>query len=129
MDGDDSGVSLYGFSAPVGEALATRTAAPHPPVSASSSSLACLAPPVKFGRRAQGDRDLPVEGSAGRLSGHPVTVFRAGGRSCTVSVVLDDPAAVAGALRDQMEPADLMELTFILAEATADVLRQRNQTH
>jgi hypothetical protein len=44
-------------------------------------------------------------------------------------VVLDDPAAVAGALRDQMEPADLMELMIILAEVTADVLRQRNQTH
>lgn len=52
-------------------------------------------------------------------------VSRVDGRSCTLSVVLDDPAAVAQTLRDQMEPADLMELMFILAEATADVLRQR----
>ena len=46
-----------------------------------------------------------------------------------MSVVLDDPAAVAQALRDQMKPADLMELMFILAGATADVLRQRHQTN
>jgi hypothetical protein len=42
-------------------------------------------------------------------------------------VVLDDPAVVAQALREQMEPADLMELMFILAEATAGVLRQQKQ--
>jgi hypothetical protein len=58
-----------------------------------------------------------------------VTVSRVGYRSGTLSVVLDDPAGVAQALREQMEPADSMDLMFILAEATADVLRQRNQTH
>lgn len=108
--------------------LATRTAAPHPAVSAPPSSSVCLAPPAKFGRRAQAARDLRIGVSAGRLSGQPVTVSRAGDRSRTLSLVVDDPAAVARALRDQMEPADLMELVFILAEATAEILRQRNHT-
>jgi len=118
-------VSLW-FVGPGGNVLATRTAAPHPLVSASPSSSAGLAPPAKFGRRAQAARGLHREGSAGRLSG-----YRDGfpGRRPirALSVVLDDPAAVAQALGDQMEPADLMELMFILAEATAEVLRQRKQ--
>lgn len=109
--------------------LATLTAVPHPPVSAPPSSPACLAPPAKFGRRAQAVRDLHVEVSAGRLFEHPVRVSPAGYRSDTLSVVLDNLAAVAQALREQMQPADLMDLMFILAEATADVLRQRNQMH
>ena len=35
--------------------------------------------------------------------------------------LLDNPAAAARSLRAHMEPADLMELTLILAEAAADV--------
>lgn len=56
-----------------------------------------------------------------------MTAPRAGDRSRTLSVVVDDPAAVAQALHDQMEPADLSELIVLLAEAMADVLRQRKQ--
>jgi hypothetical protein len=44
-----------------------------------------------------------------------------------VSVLLDDPAAAALSLRTHMEPADLMELVLILAEAAADVLRERKK--
>ena len=51
-----------------------------------------------------------------------------GDRSRTLRVLIDDPAAVAHALREQMNPADLSELIVILAEALADVLRQRTQT-
>jgi hypothetical protein len=58
-----------------------------------------------------------------------VTASRAGDRSRTLCVVVDvdDPAAVAQALHDQMEPADLKELIVILAEALADLLRHRTQ--
>jgi hypothetical protein len=82
---------------------------------------------VRFGRSAQATRDLPTEVSAGGRFGQPVTASRAGDRSRTLCVVVDDPAAVAQALHDQMEPADLKELIVILAEALADVLRHRTQ--
>jgi hypothetical protein len=108
--------------------LATRTAAPLPTVGAPSHSPACLVPPVRFGRRAQAACDLPLGASAGGLSEQSMTTFRAGARSRTLSVVVDDPAAVAQALHDRMEPADLRELIVILAEAIADVLRQRTQS-
>ena len=107
--------------------LATRTAAPLPSVGAPPSPPVCLVPPVTFGRRTQAVRDLPLGVFAGGLSGQPVTVSPAGDRSRTLSVVVDDPAAVAQALHDQMAPADLRELIVILAEAIADVLRQRKQ--
>ena len=67
--------------------------------------------------------------SAGWLSGHPATSRQAGYRSHTLCVVVDDPAAAALVLRNQMKPADLMELVLILAEAAADVLGKRRQMH
>ena len=51
----------------------------------------------------------------------------AGYRSRTLCVVVDDPAAAALALRNQMKPADLIELILILAELAADMLRKRKQ--
>ena len=57
-----------------------------------------------------------------------MTVFWGTDRSRALSVVVDDPAALARVLREQMKPADLMELVVILAEAMAEVLRQRNHT-
>jgi hypothetical protein len=54
-----------------------------------------------------------------------VLVPRVGYRRRTVSVVLDDPVAAARCLRNHMEPADLMELIVILAEAAADVVGKR----
>jgi hypothetical protein len=87
--------------------------------------LGSLAPPVTFGRLAQDTRDLHANVSAGRLSGHPTTV-QADYRPRILSVLLDDPAA-ALSLRTHMEPADLMELILILAEAAADVLREQKE--
>ena len=84
---------------------------------------------MKFGRTAQAARDLHAEVAAGWLAGHPVATRQAGYRPRTLCVVVDDPAAAALALRNQMKPADLMELVLILAEAAADVLGQRKQTH
>jgi len=106
--------------------LAIRTAAPQPPASAPPSPLPYLAPPVTFSRLAQDTRDLHAAASAGRLSAHPA-IDQAGYRPRTLSVLLDDPAAAALSLRIHMEPTDLMELILILAEATADVLRQRKE--
>ncbi|HEV7829276.1 MAG TPA: hypothetical protein VGP04_10575 [Pseudonocardiaceae bacterium] len=106
--------------------MAIRTAAPQPPASAPPSPLASLAPPVTFSRLAQGTHDLHAEVSAGRLSEYPAKV-QTGYRPRTVSVLLDDPAAAALSLRTHMEPADLMELVLILAEAAADVLRERKK--
>ena len=100
--------------------MAIGTAAPQPPVSAPPSPLTFLVPPVTFGRLAQDIRDLHADASAGQLSGHLATV-QTGYRPRTLSVLLDDPAAAALSLRAHMEPADLMELTLILAEAAADV--------
>jgi hypothetical protein len=96
-------------------------------VSAEASSSVCLVPPVRFGRRAQVGCDLHGEVSAGRVLGQAVPVSWVGDRSCGLSVVVDDPAGVAEVLRERMDPADLMELVVILAEAMAEVLRQRNQ--
>ena len=114
---------------PAGEALAIRTAAPPLSVSAPPSPPACLAPPAKFGRAAQAARDLHAEVFAGWLPVHSVTTRQAGYRPRTLCVVVDDPAAAALALRNQMKPADLMELILILAEAAADILRERKQLH
>jgi hypothetical protein len=75
---------------------------------------------VTFSRLAQDTHDLHANASAGQLSGHPMMV-QTGYRPRTLSVLLDDPAAAALFLRTHMEPADLMELTLILAEAAADV--------
>lgn len=108
-----------------GEALATRTA-PQPTASAPLP-LAALAPPPKFGRRAQDACDLHPDVPAERLSGHPA-MAQAGYRPRTLPVLLDDPAAAALSLRTHMEPADLMALVLILAEAAADVLRERKKT-
>jgi hypothetical protein len=47
-------------------------------------------------------------------------------RNSPAPILLDDPAAAALSLRAHMEPADLMELTLILAETAADALRDRN---
>jgi hypothetical protein len=41
-------------------------------------------------------------------------------RNSPAPILLDDPAAAALSLRAHMEPADLMELTLILAETAAD---------
>jgi hypothetical protein len=86
--------------------------------------LASLAPPAKFGRRAQGTRDPHADVLGGHLSGQSAT----GCRPRTLAILLDDPAATALSLRTHMESADLMELTLILAEAAADVLRDRETT-
>lgn len=53
-------------------------------------------------------------------------VSRVGERSRVVSVVVDDPAGLAHVLQEQMDPADLVELVVILAQAMAEVLRQRH---
>jgi len=57
-----------------------------------------------------------------------VLVPQVGYRPRTVSVVLNDPAAAARSLRNHMEPADLMELIVILAEAAADIVGKRATT-
>jgi hypothetical protein len=44
-------------------------------------------------------------------------------------VVLNDPVAAARFLRTHMQPADLMELIVILAEAVADVVSKRTTAH
>ncbi|MGH3776743.1 MAG: hypothetical protein ACRDRR_13610 [Pseudonocardiaceae bacterium] len=98
--------------------MATRTA-PHPPASAPPVPPACQAPPATFGRLAQEAGDLHIGVRVGRLSGQPRTL----------SVLLDDPAAAALSLRTHMEPAALMELILILAEAAADVLQARRAIH
>jgi hypothetical protein len=98
--------------------VATRTA-PH--TLAPLSPVASLAPPAKFGRQASGTRDPHVDVLVGQSSGQSTT----GRRPRTLPVLLDDPAATALSLRTHMEPADLMELILILAEAAADVLRDR----
>lgn len=105
--------------------MAIRTADVPPSVSAPLP-LACVAPPAQFGRLTQAVGDLFVEVSAGGLPGHPVS--RAGYRPRFLSVALDDPVAAAWSLRNHMEPADLMKLIVILAEAAADVVRQRTKT-
>ncbi len=105
---------------PAGEALATQTALPP---QAPLRPLASLAPPAKFGRPAQDDPRAGVLDE--RLSGQPVMVH-AGCRPRALAVLLDDPAATALSLRTHMEPADLMELILILAQAAADALRERD---
>lgn len=109
---------------PAGEALATRTALP-PLASAPLSPLASLAPPATFGRPAQDTRDPRADVLDGRLPEQPAMIH-AGCRPRALAVLLDDPAATALSLRTHMEPADLMELILILAEAAADVLRERD---
>jgi hypothetical protein len=69
-------------------------------------------------------RRVPQQGAAGRS----VLAPQAGYRSRTLSVVLDDPIAAARSLRSHMEPADLMELIVILAEAAANVVGKRPTT-
>lgn len=99
--------------------MAARTALPTlaPPL----GPRACLAPPATFGRQAQDTGDPQAEVLDGRQSGRSAM----GCRPRTLPVLLDDPAATALALRTHMGPADLMELILILAEAAADVLRDR----
>ncbi len=81
---------------------------------------------MEFGRLAQGARDRHADVLTGRLSWCQ-TLVEASYRPRTLSVLLDDPAAAALSLRTHMEPADLMELILILAEAAADVLRERRE--
>lgn len=71
--------------------------------------------------------DLHADVLAGRLSAHRAMV-QAGYRPRTLSVRLDDPAATARSLRTHMEPADLMQLIQILAEAAAEVLNERKES-
>jgi hypothetical protein len=104
---------------PAGDVLATRTS---PPPLAPLSPFACLVPPAQFGRRAQDTRDPHAEVLDGRSSGHSAT----GCQPRTLPILVDDPVATALSLRTHMEPADLLELTLILAEAAADVLRDRD---
>jgi hypothetical protein len=116
-------------AAPVGEALSVRTAAAEASVSARRARpLACVAPPAQFGRLTQGVGDLSAEEPTAGLSGPSVLVRQVGYRPRIVSVVLDDPIAAARSLRNHMEPADLMELIVILAEAAADGVGKRAMT-
>ncbi|HKR52429.1 MAG TPA: hypothetical protein VJT72_23205 [Pseudonocardiaceae bacterium] len=93
-----------------------------PPSLASASPNRSLAPPAKFGRLAQDASDALV----GPLPVPPATV-EDGYRPRTLSVHLDDPAAAARSLQTHMEPAELMELIYILAEAAADTVRERKK--
>lgn len=97
-----------------------------PPSLASAPPNRSLAPPAKFGRLAKDASHLHADALAGPLSVPPAMV-EDGYRPRTLSVHLDDPAAAARSLRTHMEPAELMELTYILAEAAADVLRERRK--
>lgn len=90
--------------------------------------VACVAPPVQFGRLVQAVGEVSGETPMARPPEYPVPVPRAGYRPRTLSVVLDDPVAVARSLRNHMEPTDLLELIVILAEAAADVAHKRIST-
>jgi hypothetical protein len=103
--------------------MITPTAAPS---LASAPPNRSLAPPAKFGRLAKDASDLHTDALAGPLSVPPATV-EDGYRPRTLSVHLDDPAAAARSLQTHMEPAELMELIYILAEAAADVLREQKK--
>jgi hypothetical protein len=92
------------------------------PSLASTPPSRSPAPPAKFGRLAKDAPDV----LARPLSAPPAMV-QTGYRPRTLSVHLDDPAAAARSLRTHMEPAELMELTYILAEAAADALRKRKE--
>jgi hypothetical protein len=97
-----------------------------PPSLASTPPSSSAAPPAKFGRLAKDAPDLHTDVLAGPLSVPPAMV-QTGYRPRILSVRLDDPAAAARSLRTHMEPAELMELTYILAEAAADALRKRRE--
>ena len=97
-----------------------------PPPLISTPSNRSLAPPAKFGRLAKDAPDLHTEVLAGALSA-PLAMVQTGYRPRTMSVRLDDPVAAARSLQTHMEPAELMELTYILAEAAADALRKRRE--
>ncbi|MGH3984361.1 MAG: hypothetical protein ACREX8_09770 [Gammaproteobacteria bacterium] len=85
-----------------------------------------VAPPAEFGRLAKDAPDLHADVFAGPRFAHRAMV-QAGYRPRMLSVRLDDPAAAARSLRTHMEPADLMELIYVLAEAAADVLREQEE--
>jgi hypothetical protein len=88
-----------------------------------------VAPPAEFGRFAQAVGEVSAQGCVGGLPERPGLVSQPGRRAPTLSVVLDDPVAVALFLRDHMQPADLVELIVILAEAEADIVRKRTTMH
>jgi hypothetical protein len=48
-------------------------------------------------------------------------------RQRTLCVLLDDPAGAALSLRTHMQPAHLVQLLLILAQAAADTLRDRHK--
>ena len=114
-----------------GDTLASRAAVVVEPLVSipQARSAACLAPPAQFGRFAQTVGDVSTRGSVGGLPEHLGLVSQSGRRTPRLSVVLDDPVAVARCLRDHMQPADLVELIVLLAEAAADVVRKRITTH
>jgi hypothetical protein len=91
--------------------LATRTAPPPAASPPPPRPPTPLAPPAEFGRLTRDTRNLRADVLA---------------RPRTLSVRADDPVAAALSLRTHMEPAGLMELTLILAEAAADALRERD---
>jgi hypothetical protein len=110
--------------------LAIRTAAVEPSVSTPvAKPLACVAPPAQFNRLPPAVGDPSVDTPRAGLAEYPVPVPGAGCRPRTLSMVLDDPVAVARTLRDHMEPPDLLELIVILAQVAADVARKRISTH
>jgi hypothetical protein len=88
-----------------------------------------VAPPAQFGRFAQAVGNVSTQESVGALPEHLALMSQSGRRTRALSVVLDDPVAVARCLRDHMQPADLVELIVLLAQAAADVVRKRTTTH
>ena len=87
--------------------------------------LACVAPPAQFGRLRQDVGNRCAEGPAARSSERSVPAGQLSDRPRSVSVMVDDPRAAARSLRNHMEPAELMELLVILAEAVADGVSKR----
>ena len=68
--------------------------------------------------------DLHADVLAGRLSAHGAMV-KAGYRPRTLTVRPDDPEAVVKSLRTHMEPAALVELLRLLADALSESLEER----
>jgi len=125
-------MSSYMTQSSVGETLASRAAVGvvEPLVSIPlARSAACVTPPAQFGRFAQAMGEVSAPGCVGGLPERLGLVSQSGRRAPTLSVMWDDPVAVARFLRDHMQPADLVELIVILAEAAADVARKRTTMH
>jgi hypothetical protein len=117
---------VHGLPPPAGEALATRTAAVEPSISAPLARLpAYVAPPVQFGRLTQGVSDLSAEGPQQGCLGVLCWCPRSATDLAPCRWYWMTLVAAARSLRNHMEPADLMELIVILAEAAADVVRKR----